>query len=862
MAEKDDSRELVLAPNEQAFILDKTSGNIYLYAGPKQDSLTPSSQPVIFNEHTKMFDRCDLSRAVQKVTVVPEGWYVVLKNPTKKGDFPQQGSRTIMPELDAGRKVIIPGPANFALWPGQMVRLLRGHTLRSNQYLIVRVYDQASAKSNWKNATIETTDPKATTAQIRPETLTMGQLIVIRGTDVSFFVPPNGVEVVHNEEGKYERDAVSLERLEYCILLDENGNKRYEQGPKVVFPEPTEVFYSVEDDGDQIRKFRAIELSETSGIYVKVTADYEDETGKYEEGEELFITGDPKRSKNGIGTKIYFPRPEQVPIKYGDHEVHYSTAIPLGEGRYVLDRLKGTVDLVEGPTMLLPDPRTHVIVNRILDDKQCSLLYPGNHEALAHNRGLRQKVDDGAYYGPAGVAAPVAAAMGGAYAMPGTFSTNMADSALESAVSNAATGRGLGGRTASGFRGDSLDRKGRYTEPRTVTLNTKFSGAVAAGPYLNYAMKLVRKDGNSRVVIGPKTVLLEYDETVHAMHLSTGNPKNTDKLSETAYLIIKANKVSDTIMVESADLVKMSVKVSYRVNFEGEPEKWFEVDNYVKFLCDHMRSRLQSVVKRLTVDGFHQQAIGTVRDTVLGEKRGDEKRTGTRFEENGMHVYDVEVLDVKILDPQVEQTLITSQRKAIDERLSLEAAQRNLSFVTKSEDIKRKVSAEQATTILDGLTLAQQKITKQLEHDIAKITSDASSQAEAHKAAVARETGANQTAALMRARAQADEEQQLAMDQQRVDLRLKEVAAQVEATFKQSQAFTPQLIAAMQAFGDKAVMAELSKSMSPLAIIGGESLTDVIKRLLSGTPIADRLGLTSNGNGSSKVLPSAASSQA
>ena len=38
------------------------------------------------------------------------------------------------------------------------------------------------------------------------------------------------------------RDALTLERLEYCILVDQNGKKRYERGPQVVFPEPTEAF--------------------------------------------------------------------------------------------------------------------------------------------------------------------------------------------------------------------------------------------------------------------------------------------------------------------------------------------------------------------------------------------------------------------------------------------------------------------------------------------------------------------------------------------------------------------------------------------------------------------------------------------
>ncbi|HYX21475.1 MAG TPA: hypothetical protein VFA98_11580, partial [Thermoanaerobaculia bacterium] len=93
MAEKDDSRELVLAPNESACILDRTNGQVFLYVGPKQDSLAPSVQPVLFNDKTKIFDRVDLARAIQRVTIAPEGWYAVLKNPAKSsaknGDHPQ-----------------------------------------------------------------------------------------------------------------------------------------------------------------------------------------------------------------------------------------------------------------------------------------------------------------------------------------------------------------------------------------------------------------------------------------------------------------------------------------------------------------------------------------------------------------------------------------------------------------------------------------------------------------------------------------------------------------------------------------------------------------------------------------------------
>jgi major vault protein len=258
-------------------------------------------------------------------------------------------------ELNIGRKVNIPGPINFSIWPGQMAKVLRGHHLRSNQYLLVRVYDEDETKKNWtkavikSKATAESEEPSVEIAEEAPD-LTMGSTLVITGANVSFYIPPTGVEVVQDGNGQYVREAVTLERLEYCILLDEDGNKRYIQGPAVVFPKPTEEF--VYRNG--LRKFRAIELNEMSGLYIKVIAPYTENKISYREGDELFITGKDQM--------IYYPRPEHAVIKYGQKERHYSIAIPAGEGRYYLNRKTGKVSLQKGPIMFLPDPREAVLV--------------------------------------------------------------------------------------------------------------------------------------------------------------------------------------------------------------------------------------------------------------------------------------------------------------------------------------------------------------------------------------------------------------------------------------------------------------------------------------------------------------------
>ena len=366
------TRDLVLAVNEYVQIQDCTNGEIRTYAGPAMVTISQQQTCVIFNNKTKKFDEVkDFERAKQLFISAPEGWYVILKNPTADGAYPLAGKSNVTPDnMKIGVKVNISGPASFALFPGQMAKVVRGHKLRSNQYLIARVYDAVAATQNAASATILDAEGKEIT---KKETYFTGQQLVIKGTEVSFYIPPTGIEVLACEDNsaEYVRDAVTLERLEYCILKDESGEKVYAHGPKVVFPTPTQTFVQTPQKGVI---FRALELSPISGIYVKVIAAYEENGVKHPIGEELFITGNDQM--------IYYPRPEHAMIQYDGKYMHHAIAIPEGEGRYILDRINGTVKMVKGPAMYLPDPRTEVVVKRVLSAKECETFYPGNREAL------------------------------------------------------------------------------------------------------------------------------------------------------------------------------------------------------------------------------------------------------------------------------------------------------------------------------------------------------------------------------------------------------------------------------------------------------------------------------------------------
>jgi len=830
---RQDTRDLIVAPNQFATILDETKGMVAVYVGPHKTSLAATDRPVLYNPATRKYERATLDTATQEFLLAVEGSYIVLENPASnhEQEHPPVGA-TNLTKLSFGRKVNIAGPATFPLWPGQVAKVIEGHRLRSNQYLIVRVHNEEEARRNWgksvmKPAGVDSSknvsgsgaaplseaeqkisetvlnvfDKAKQNAGVVAEDLTIGQLIIIRGTEVSFYIPPTGVEVAPERNGNYVRDAVTLERLEYCILLDENGSKRIVKGPVVVFPSPTETF--IEKDGE--RKFKAIELNDDMGIYVKVIADYEDGDKSYKTGEELFITGKELR--------IYYPREEHAIIKYGDRQHHYGVVIPDGEARYTLNKRTGKVELCKGPRILLSDPREQVIVRRMLEDKEVALWFPGNAEALAYNAKLR------AILRSSGEATPERA-----------LAESRVCASLQTSHRSA---------LSVGIAGDEFQRGSAYTPPRTLTLDTKYEGAITIKVWSGYAVMCVNKTGGSRVVTGPATVLLEYDEDLHVLELSTGKPKNTDRLERTVYLRVTQNQVTDIVRVVTRDMVEVDVKLSYRVNFEGsKPEKWFAVENYVKYLCDHGRSILRNAAKQVGIEEFNNNSIPIIRDAILGKSEGG-KRTGKVFEENGMRVYDVEVLSVTISDAEIRQMLVTAQYDVVHNTIQIAGQERNLEMTRRSAVIEQAIADVNAQTASKKRELERSKITEELALALAKVESEIKSAEARWNAREAELKRLDAEGVSGRARAKADCEQELVLAQQAQTQRLEELEAEVEAVVNKAHAISPELVAAIQTMGNQFLVATMAKEMAPLAILGGESITDVLGRLLKGTGIAD-----------------------
>lgn len=806
-------KDLVLSINEYAYVLDETKGHVVCWVGPSKTSLSNSDKLVRFNTYSKSFEKCSYDDAINLFATAPENWYIILKNPVEGNKHPKPGANNLPEDVHIGRKVNVRGPVSFALYPGQMAKVVRGHALRSNQYLLARVYEAESASQS-QGEMLDAAGKKIETEN----TYVNGQILVIKGTEVSFYIPPTGIEVIaiDNDDRKgYVREAVTLERLEYCILKDEDGNKRYVHGPKVVFPKPTETFVTSPKGG---YIFRAIELSKISGIYVKVIAEYEDDNKVvHPVGEELFITGNDQM--------IYYPRPEHAIISYDNKLLHHAIAIPEGEGRYIMDRMSGEIKTVKGPAMYLPDPRTEVVVKRKLTASQCDLWFPGNRAVMEYNLGLNEKYVEKSM------------SQLNLDSLTAYCCTNSTSSTLANLEANAAISRGTS-----------------YTKPRTITLDNKLDGVVSIDVWTGYAINVISKDGTREVICGPQTVLLDYDQTLESLELSTGNPKTTDRLIHTAYLRHENNKVSDTIKVETKDFVKAAIRVSYCVDFDEKyMDKWFAVDNYVKYLCDRVRSLLKREVKNYTISEFYQNYSDIVRDVTLGIKKETTNAErpahyGHRlFKENGMYIHDVEVLGLDV-ERSIEAMLLDKQHEMIRKTLELADAEREAEIAEALTVAEQKKQELRTTILLNKMDLQQ----KEAEHKL-EIQAQIARQQEAEE--LAKKQAEKDMQPMLDAIAAAsinrkNAEHEAAMNREAAEHLVtqnhEKALADIEAakqnayaeTIKQIMgSITPDLIAALEMGGKCDLMCALTEHMSPYAIANGEGVVETTDRLLRGMPI-------------------------
>ncbi len=341
-------------------------------------------------------------------------------------------------------------------------------------------------------------------------------------------------------------------------------------------------------------------------------------------------------------------------------------------------------------------------------------------------------------------------------------------------------------------------------------------------------MLVINKTGKRTVEVGPKTVLLEYDETLMPLELSTGRPKTDTKLFRTPYLRITNNRIGDKINVETQDLVQVSVEISLLVNFEGSPKggnKWFETENYVRVLTDNVRSRMRNAVKRVGVQEFYANATNIIRDAILGAST-DGKRSGLLFAENNMRISDIDVLDVTIEDPSVRKLLTEAQANTLLEDVQLHDAKEDAKRIAEFERLRRAEMDEKEKTA-----------TREAER-VAATTKRALEQGLAQAESALKINEAKAAADLILANAERDlEEIKIELDKKRSAQEMIRIAEETLQYTKRAEAFTPKLIAAIQALGDKQFAQGVIEAIGPAALAAGVTTSDMLAKVFAGTSL-------------------------
>jgi len=260
--------------------------------------------------------------------------------------------------------------------------------------------------------------------------------------------------------------------------------------------------------------------------------------------------------------------------------------------------------------------------------------------------------------------------------------------------------------------------------------------------------------------------------------------------------------------------VPVEIRVAYRVDFEGAPDRWFAVADYVKLLCDHVRSLVKGQVWRHKIEELHATATDKVRDFVLGAAV-DGKRPGLAFAENGMRVVDVEVLTVVIRDEAIRTLLDQAQRDVVKLSIDLAKAQTK----KRQDELVRELAASELATAL------------------ARIGNAMKEQAEKQKLVQAEQAIEELKFGTRLERVKRERDQELAIAAREQEKQIELLRAQAEAAVQRFGAVSGNFSEALLALSRNETLVKVAQAWDTQRIVAGESLGDTLQRLFHDTPL-------------------------
>jgi len=385
----------------------------------------------------------------------------------------------------------------------------------------------------------------------------------------------------------------------------------------------------------------------------------------------------------------------------------------------------------------------------------------------------------------------------------------------------------------------------------------------------NEAVLVTSKDSR-RCVVGPCTELLGYEEWLEVLTLSRGRPKSDNDQKETCFLRVDGNRVTDTVDLETEDFVRLSVELSYGVKFVGEESEerinWFNYKDYVMLLCANLRSRLKNAAKKWKLTDLYPKVADFIRDTILGVKADiEDHRPGLLFDENNMKVIEVEVLSVRIPDPEVSRMLLTVNSRIVTRKIEDAALAAELVSDKQREDISAEQNELYRRQVLRNQALELQRVEASIAIDGAKEEADfilkTKKSDNTSALRIAAEKLNDVVAEFTRNRQLASEktDQQIEADANKVVLEFRTALAEIQKALTASmadadvnrlKAIQPGLVEAIEGLGDKQLATSLSEHLpqaaGSLGLLLGQGGITALKEMVKGTPIEEAIDALSD----------------
>lgn len=249
------------------------------------------------------------------------------------------------------------------------------------------------------------------------------------------------------------------------------------------------------------------------------------------------------------------------------------------------------------------------------------------------------------------------------------------------------------------------------------------------------------------------------------------------------------------------------------------------------------------------------QVSQVVRDTVLGPKpEGNEARKGRFFADNGMLVSEVEILQAEIQDSVIADLMKSVQRESVMLTIGDRQAQEKLSSQKLRTEIDRQNSDLLAAAKQREASIAEALRKLKHEADLGTLRERETLQAEQGRMAGDRELSETKKRIEREALAQQASLDAVSRDaatkagaamlvhQEEIDhlaklrtLDVQLLQAQAQAAVAERSAVQPQLVEALTALGDKALLGEIAHNMNLVSLFRGKEAGEILKDIVGGS---------------------------